>query len=155
MRFHRRTTQLLGAACLGVVAGGCHEYIPVRTGTPVPPNTTVRATLTDVGTVALGPVLGPHIRMIEGALVSRTDSALVLRVTQATRTDGTEQTINGDQVDLNAGSVQDVGYVRTAVARSAILAAAIVTAAVVGASGFGRQGTPVTGRGVGGPATGQ
>lgn len=155
MRFHRRTTQLLGAACLGVAAGGCHDYVPVRPGMLVPPNTTVRATLTDVGTVAVGPILGPHVRTLEGGLVSRSDSGLVLRVTQATRTDGTEQTINGDQVTLTSASVQDVGYVRTAVGRSVLLGAAIVAVTVGAASGFGRQGTPVTGRSAGGPATGQ
>ena len=148
MQLLRRITRLLGSACLGLGAGGCHEYVPVQNGTTLPSDVTVQATLTDVGAVAVAPVFGPRIRIIEGALVSRTDSALVLRVRQVTRADGTEQTINGDQVVLSGSSVQDVGYVRTAVGRSVILAAVIVTGVVAAASGFGRSGSSVGGNGV-------
>ncbi|HEY0777405.1 MAG TPA: hypothetical protein VGD56_05505 [Gemmatirosa sp.] len=154
MRFQRRTTRLLSGAGLGALLGGCHEYVPVRDGTSLPQNITVRASLTDAGTVAVAPIFGPHVRMVEGALVSRADTALVMRVTQVTRADGTEQTLGGDQVVLVGSSVQDVGYVRLAVGRSIALAAAIVAGAVaVGVSGLGGSGAPVAGRGVGPPGS--
>lgn len=153
MRFQRRTTRLLSAAGLGALISGCHEYVPVRDGMSLPPNITVRATLTDTGVVAVAPVFGPHVRTVEGALVSRADTALVMRVTQVTRADGTEQTVGGDRVVLIASSVQDVGYVRLAVGRSVAVAAAIVAGAVIGATTLGGSGAPVAGRGVGPPGS--
>lgn len=143
MRFGKHTTRCLCAASLAVVAGGCHEYVPVRAGAPVPSGV-VRVTLTDEGTVALGSTLGPRASVLEGRWLARTDTSVVIGVTQVTRIDGTEQTLNGDPITVAPSSIQNVGVVRTSVTRSLLLGGAIVAAAVLAAAGIG-QGSGVGG----------
>ena len=154
MRFGRHTTRCLSAALLALPVGGCHEYVPLREGSATPAGV-VRVRLTDVGAVAVAASVGPHATVLEGRLVSHGDTSFVLGVTEVTRSDGSDQTLNGDVVTLGRSSVQEVRVVRTAVVRSVLTGAALVVVAILAAKGLGAGSADGGPRGAGGTQPGQ
>ena len=74
-----------------VLSVGCYTY------TPVDPNATLagqvtRVKLTDAGSFAVAPYIGPYGDSLDGRVTQKDDSGLVLSVVQVTRRSGVEET---------------------------------------------------------------
>jgi hypothetical protein len=89
----------LRTALLSVLVAGCYTYAPLPTLNPVP-QSQVALVLSDVGRVGAGPVIGPGIARVEGAVIGSTDSEYTLRVASVTDLRGRESRWSGESVSL-------------------------------------------------------
>ena len=98
MRRTRRVSSLR-AALLSVLVAGCYSYAPLPSLNPVP-QSHVALVLSDVGRVGAGPVIGPGIARVEGAVIGSTDSEYTLRVAGVTDVRGRESRWSGESVSF-------------------------------------------------------
>ena len=129
---------------------GCYSYTAV-TPTSVTPGRDVRVTLGDLGSASLAQLVGPRAASLDGRLLSASDSAVSMSVTQVTRDNGVEESWNGESVLIPRSTVASFGARKLSTARSVGLGAGIAAASlfiaryVVGnegiLSGGGRPGT--------------
>jgi hypothetical protein len=143
----RRVGSLLLATL--TVAVGCRSYTPVPT-TELAPGAPVRVELTDRGRLDLAGVLGPRARSLEGRVVERTDSALVLSVATIQRESGVEEGWRGESVTVPQSAVAQVERERVSRLRSGLFAGGLVAAVALAATAFGGSGGDATGQGPGG-----
>jgi hypothetical protein len=88
-----------GSALLLGSAAGCYTYAPLPTPNPAP-QTQVAVVLSDEGRVGAGPVMGPGVARIEGALVGSSDSEYILRIAGVTDIRGRESRWSGESIAL-------------------------------------------------------
>lgn len=153
-----RRVGLVGATAFTAHAvAGCHVY-KVADVASVQPGTAVVASISDRGRVDLNGALGTSPATVEGKLTGRTDSTLVLAVTQITSISGERTTWTGDVVTLRLSNVAGVQTKRVDRGRSAVAimaGVAAVAAVVAGVSiavnnrGGGGDGPPGGGGGNG------
>ena len=101
-----RTTAAIRAARVGAIAVystvsvGCHSYAPIDPQVAPSLGTDVRVRLTDAGAVALAPLIGNRVELVDGGLVAVADTAVTLSVTQTTDRLGNESPWRGEQVAI-------------------------------------------------------
>jgi len=94
-----RSRCALASAALPALLAGCYGYAPLATLDPVP-QTRVALVLSDDGRVGAGPVMGPGVARVEGALLGSTDSGYTLRILGVTDIRGRDSRWSGESVSL-------------------------------------------------------
>ena len=137
----------LSLVLLPHVTSGCYTYA-VRRDTP-PPGSRVVLDINDQGRVALGTRLGSELARVEGDLVSKSDTAFVIRMRQARTLGGVTTRWGGETVHLRDEYVKTVGERQFSRARTFFAAAGFAVAAglliaaqslIGGGAGDGRDG---------------
>jgi len=141
-------------ACLGAtVLQACYSTVAAPLSGPAPSGD-VQVTLSPEGSARLVSALGPRAASLDGRVVSRTDSSLLVVVTGVARTTGTREDWPSDQVVVPLSAVQTLSVRRLSVGRSVVFATVgAVTAFLVGrgftgteGGGTGRGGEPSQGK---------
>ena len=152
-----RTTAAIRAVRAGAIAVystvgvGCHRYTPIDSQAAPSLGADVRVRLTDAGAVALGPVIGNRVELVDGGLVAVADTAVTLSVTQTTDRLGNELSWRGEQVAIPRTMVD--GFEKRTLDRGKSYLVGGITAGVValvaigftvagGGSGGRTSGTP-------------
>jgi hypothetical protein len=154
-----RTTAAIRAARAGAIAVystvsvGCHSYTPIDPQAAPSLGSDVRVRLTDAGAVALAPLIGNRVELVDGGLVAVADTAVTLSVTQTTDRLGNESPWRGEQVaiprtmvdgfekrTLNRGKSYLVGGITAGVVALAAIGFTVAGGGTGGKSGSG--GTP-------------
>ena len=94
-----RSRCALASGLLPALLAGCYSYGPLATLDPVP-QTRVALVLSDEGRVGAGPVMGPGVARVEGALLGSTDSDYTLRILGVTDIRGRDSRWSGESVSL-------------------------------------------------------
>lgn len=151
--YMRRTALLLAA--LGPTAG-CYTTQPLLG--PPDAGTEVVVTLNDRGRTALADSLGQNVDRVQGRVVARTDSSVVLAVTRVRAFGDPEGTAwAGERATFRTSSLRAIESRRLSRGRS-IAVAAIATAALVVVAvtrGLVGSGGPGIDPGTGGPGQNQ
>ena len=114
----------MGAALLPVLAAGCYNYAPLPALNPVP-RSQVALVLSDMGRVGAGPVIGPGIARIEGAVIGSTESDYILRVAGVTDIRGRQSRWSGESVTLQRAWVGNAYERRFSKPRTYLLVGAL------------------------------
>lgn len=94
----------IAAAVLPMALAGCYSYTPLATPSPVP-GTKVALVLSDAGRVGLGPAVGEGTSRLEGSIVSASDTAYVLSVSDVYGISGSHAQWAGEQVQVQKSYV--------------------------------------------------
>ena len=132
---------------IGVVLGGCFNYVPLGSTAP-DPGATIRAHLTDSAAAVLAPTVGPGIGALEGRVLRRDESAIELAVSAARfRFGGGSQARYGESLAVPRFGIAAVEQRKLSPLRTALLAGGVVLgglgiliAADVGSGGGGGGG---------------
>lgn len=90
-----------------VAAAGCYAFVPAEpSGTP--PRGAVQIALTNEGSIALTPQIGPSVATLEGRLLADSGSTYVLGVARTVRRDGAETDWRGEKVSIPRPLVSSV-----------------------------------------------
>jgi len=130
--------RLAGVGLLPGLLGACYTYHPAL-ATPQPASH-VSVVLSDKGSVAASPQIGPQALRVEGAVVATSDTGYLLAVSGVKSIAGAWVKWTGETVSLRRDDVSSVYVRRLSKGRSALFAAGVVaalTAAVVGFDIFG------------------
>lgn len=144
-RYRARRRLVAGAVW---VLMGCYSYQPVVTD--VSPGTPVSCVLTDAGSLALGPLIGPTAARVDGRLIELSDTTLIVAVTAVRDRSGEDTYWKGERVVLRRTDVASIRRERLSTVRTigavgvAVAIAALAVGLVAGAGGSGGSG----GRGV-------
>lgn len=125
---------VLGVPFLFATIAGCYSAQPV-VGAALPEGSTVLLQVTDQGRAALTAQLGPSVDVVEGRLVSRTDSAWIVSVTGVELLRGGHQTWAGERIRIGAEQVARVSQKQFSRSRTAIVSAAVLGVVVAAARG--------------------
>ena len=90
--------------------------------------TPVRVELTDEGSQEITKQVGPRGTMLEGAVVARSDSALVFEVSSLTRMNGVEETWHGEHVTVPTLAVSRMERRKFSALNTGLFLAGLVTA---------------------------
>lgn len=137
---------------LAILLGACFNVVPV-TGTP-PQGAQLEALLSDSGTVALTPRIGPNAGTIVGTLTAARGDTLDIAIDEVRTRDGLTYYLKGTSIsllrsDLSALRMRQLDKRRTIVAATVgVFGAAALAAGVQAISG----GSDNTGGGGGNPA---
>jgi len=137
---------------LAILLGACFNLVPV-TGTP-PQGAQLEAVLSDSGTVALTPRIGPNAGTIIGTLAAAHGDTLDIAIAEVHTRDGLTYYLKGTTIslvrsDLSALRMRQLDKRRTIVAATVgVFGAAALAAGVQAISG----GSDNTGGGGGNPA---
>jgi hypothetical protein len=122
---------------------GCFRYVPVQSDL-VPPGARVSVGLNDRGRVAMTEAVGPGVRNLEGQLLGRTDTSLVLSVISVRYFDLGLATWAGERVEVGTGYIHDLRERRFSRTRSWLAGTAVATGLVLASfmaiHGFGGEG---------------
>ena len=97
----------IGIACVIGSMTGCYTYLP-RPVSEAAPKAQVSAEITDVGRVALGERVGPEVASMDGEVVQKTDSAILLNVSEVRYLNGTSNQWQGQEVTLRPQDVKSL-----------------------------------------------
>ena len=128
-----------------LATGGCYAYRQPPAG-GVAPGREVHVALTDAGTAAVAPLVGPSVVAINGRLLSSADTGLTLAVSTTEKRSGVEDLWRGEEVLVRReyiGSLQErtLSRPRTLVAGGMLVAlSAILYAALGGVNGSSSSG---------------
>jgi len=141
MRFSRGCLLLV----LQGMASACYVYSPAPV-TPTP-GTRVLLELNDQGRVGLGDSIGPSSQVIEGTVVSLSDSAYGVKVVRVGYLNGQSNQWNGEPLMISkafVGSARERRFSRgrTWLTAGGVTAAALVFIASRGLLGFGSEVKP-------------
>jgi hypothetical protein len=136
-------------AVLVLATVNCFTY-PERPTRAVQPGGDVRLTLTDAGTTALAPRLGPQVGEVSGHLRGVDSLGYELALIRTTTLRGQDNGWNGELVTIPRSDVADARQRTFSVPRSLVLGAAIVGIGVAigliaGHSGTSGNGTQAPG----------
>lgn len=132
----RRIIASIGLTALA--ANACYGYYP-PTGADLT-GREVRVSLTDSGTVVLAPKVGNGIQLIDGRIVSDTDSHFLLSVMGTQRRDGIENSWKGERIDISRSLTADVAERRFSRARTALFVTVTTIAFLAIKQAFGGAG---------------
>jgi len=125
-----RSIAIAVAATQGLSA--CYRYTPIL-ATPADVGTDVRVGLTDAGSLALGPMIGPQVETMDGRLVTIADTSLVLSVQQTENRAGLETSWRGERVTVPRSAVARIERRQLSQGRSwAVGALAVAAVAAIG-----------------------
>ena len=136
-----RTTAAIRAARAGAIAVhstvsvGCYGYARIDPQATPSLGTAVRVRLTDAGAIALAPLIGNRIEMVDGGLVAMADTAVTLSVTQTTDRLGNELSWRGEQVAIPRTMVD--GFEKRTLNRGKSYLVGGITAGVVALAAIG------------------
>ena len=137
----RRSSPLRSSIAIGTAAltVACHSYVPIGAA-DVTPSREVRLDLTDAGSVAVGPAVGPSAVAIDGRVTQSDDSVLVVTVSRLTRRSGAEETWSGEAVrvpraGVSAVTVEQLSRGRTGLMVGGLVALGVVIGAALGSGG--------------------
>ena len=122
---------------------GCYTYTPLSTSPQ--PGAEIALDLNDRGRLGLADSLGPEVGRVEGRLIDRSDSALVVRVSDVIGLRGRRARWSGEPVTLrtdylSAVAERQFSKQRTAVVVGSAAAAVIAFIATRSLLGSGSQG---------------
>jgi hypothetical protein len=124
---------------------GCFQYVPVQSA-QVPAGAQISVGITDRGRVAMSEAVGPGVRSLEGHLLGRTDTSLVLSVSSVRYFDLGLATWAGERVEVGTDYIHDLRERRFSRTRTWIAAAAVagglILASFIAIRGFGGDGGP-------------
>ena len=107
---------------------GCYTNVPLVGSRPEPvPGTRLVIELTDQGRIGMAGQLGSEAVQVEGALVSRSDTAYDVRVSMVLGLWGTQSRWQGERVALPTGYIRRVSERRFSMGRT-VMAAGTATA---------------------------
>jgi hypothetical protein len=134
----------------GALSAGCYSYTPLVA--PVPePGTSIAATLTDSGSLALTRYLGPAVSVVRGRYVGTSDAGLQIAVSSVLLDGGGELPWAGETVTLPGGTVQSLQLRRLSKGRSVLFAGLGVAGVAATVAAFDLIGTGTASTGTGGP----
>jgi hypothetical protein len=84
-------------AASAIASGACYRYTPIDSTSPAL-GSEVRVRLTDAGALALAPLVGNRIELVDGRISSVADTSVTLSVTGTTDRLGSEVPWKGEQV---------------------------------------------------------
>jgi hypothetical protein len=116
--------------------GACHVYRPLPISAPVE-GMKVRALLTDSGTRALAPYVGPEVSVISGRVSERAADGLTLSVGSVETRDGVEHFWKGERVLVPPALIALLQEERVSPERSTLLGGALAVGAFLAYKGFG------------------
>jgi hypothetical protein len=122
------------ATWFAVTSSGCFTYATVDPGA-VTPGRDVRMELTDAGTAALAPLIGPGMVTVDGRVTSVDSGEVQLAVTQTTDRRSIEHLWRGEPVTVPRPLVSHVSQRKFSASRTALLSAGIAAAVVAAAAG--------------------
>jgi hypothetical protein len=109
---------------------GCYVYEPLATPEPRI-GSSVSVELTDHGSLALAPSIGPGIEVLRGDVVDRQDTSVTLAVSSVTDHRGEVTSWNGERVRLQRSAVRHFNEKRFSRSRSALVGAAVVAGSIL------------------------
>jgi hypothetical protein len=119
MRRIRPLSFLLVAAPL---CAGCYAYVPTSSTRPVT-GADVQLALTDSGTVAMTPFVGPSVGLVSGRVVGDSAGSYLLSMTRSARRDGIETDWRGERIAVSRALVADVSTRRFSPGRTILFSA--------------------------------
>ena len=125
-----RSTRLICGLTSGFVLAGCYTLQPARGGVVPDPGSDVAFDISDVGRVALGPLVGPEVGQVEGRLLSKESDDYVVGVKTIRFLRGGEQVWTGEKVHLKREDVSSTYERRLSRGRSIAFAAGSAGAVV-------------------------
>jgi len=143
-----RTCAAAVMAASAVTSGACYRYTPIDSSSPAL-GSEVRLRLTDQGAIAMAPLVGNRIEVVDGHISSVSDTAVALSVTQTTDRLGSEVTWKGEQVVFPRATV--AGLERRSLDKGKSYLMGGITAGLVAAVGIGFS---ITGSGSNGQSSG-
>jgi len=145
----------IGVVLAVVASPACYAYLP-RDASAQLVGDTVQFSLTDMGTVALVPLVGPGVGSVEGRLAADSADTYIVSVTKTTRRDGTESDWRSERVAIAHSLVASVGVRRFSRGRTILFGALTTGALLAIAEAFvGSGGATVPGGTPTGPPTGR
>lgn len=108
-----------------LLLGSCYSLKPV-TGPLPDAGSTVALDMNDAGRAALGGLIGPGVKRIEGKVLDSQEESFLLSVSSITLLDGGYQVWNGEEVRLQKGHVSSAYSRRLSMGRSIGLGVAVV-----------------------------
>jgi len=109
--------------CLVLLVGfsaGCYSYRPVTPPGPEP-GATVSAGLTQEGSLAVAPLLGPEVAEVSGRVVATTGDTLRLSLASVTSQRGIPTSWRGEEVQLARARLSYLGQRRLSPGGTALL----------------------------------
>ena len=140
LRGTRVAVTAIGAASL---LGGCYSYLPVPSA-EAKPGIEVRVLLTDAGSVAMAPLIGPRATTLDGVLDRAGGDSVVLRMRRVTNMGGEESAWAGERLAIPASTIASLRQKQLSGTRSALAAAVgvgLLTTVII-AAGNGSGGEP-------------
>jgi hypothetical protein len=144
-------------AIVGILltVAGCYAFEPLRSNS-TPVGSAVRIALTNDGSLALTPDVGPSVVLLDGRLLADSASTYVLGVSRTVRRDGAETDWRGEKLAIPHGLVSRVSARQFSRART-IAFSALTTGllAAISEAFAGGSGGSVSGATGGGVRTGK
>jgi hypothetical protein len=117
-----RAIRVIGFTTVGILLVGCYTLQP--TGRAIPEvGTKVALAVNDAGRVALGGQMGPEIDRVEGLLLQKDSSDILLAVSVIRTLRGDEQKWSGERIHINPSFVTAVYERQFSRGRSAAMGA--------------------------------
>lgn len=123
------------AVSAAAVLSACYDYVRPPRDAPVP-GSEVRVALTDAGSLAVAPSVGPRVETVDGRLTSVGADSVVLGATETTQYDGTESTWRGERVAVPRSAISSMSVRRLNGTKTALIGVAAVGALVALIAGF-------------------
>ena len=139
-----RWSRLLPVLC----TSACYLYVSPEPATRLA-GREVDLPLTDSGSVALAPVIGPRAESVTGRVIEARDSALVLALEHVRQRDGQDVRWRGEQVTINRSLIDGAGQRAFSPVRTALFSGLVAAAFVVARQAFAGHGSGGGGAGVG------
>lgn len=108
-----------------LVLASCYAKVPLETSAPSPaPGTRLIIELTDQGRIGMERQVGPAVASVEGALISRSDTAYVVGVSAVSGLYGAFAKWQGERVTLRAEYIRRMSERRFSMGRTVVAAGA-------------------------------
>jgi len=130
-----RTVRTAAIVAFSTVGAGCYRYTPIDTPAQPSLGADVRVVLTDAGAVALAPLIGNRVALVDGQLVAVADTSVTVSVTGTTDRLGVETTWRGEQVAIPRPMVD--GFQRRTLDRGKSYTVGGIAAGLVAVVGIG------------------
>lgn len=128
-----------GVASAAFLMSGCYGFVQ-KPVTDVAPNDVIEASISDAGRVALAERAGPEITRLQGKVVSRSDTAMNVRVSQVLYIRGASSRWQGQELTLRNQDVTQVSERIFSRRRTLVLAIAIGALAAIALNQTGLVG---------------
>lgn len=108
---------------LALLLSGCYAQVPLEGSAPAPaPGTRVVIELNDQGRVGMDRQLGSEVAMVEGALISRSDTSYTVAVSAAVGLRGSVSRWQGERVTIRPEFVRRFSERRFSMGRTVAVA---------------------------------
>lgn len=129
------------AAAVSMFLTGCYRFTPAETSS-LGEGTSIRLHLTDDGSAAMTPFVGPRMELMDGTLTTLSgDSIVVMRLRETTSRGGATTEWAGESVRVPRRGIASAERKEKSPTRSGIAAAAIVAAVIAIAAAFSLSGS--------------